>query len=231
MTRSPLIFALTAVLLGACSPAAYHVNSPASPQNLPESEREGYMRILGDLRWDQLTSKEEWVKRFPDCLTDLQNDFEFNTDVGNAYTVVKGRRVTSNFPAIISRKTHRSVAYSLGVNYATSSHESKVDYKDRKDFSVGGVSLSPTGADFAENTGTRSGTMTSDVTFVFFDDSRSRAFKSAIAQKYTLTTSGYCSKFTCWYLGNVNEAGGITAKPTPYTVSLLDSVKVDKSDI
>lgn len=82
-----------AVLLGACSPAQYKVNPPnpeddpaeeddlalndpvleemVSQSEIPEAQREGYMRIVGDLRWDQLTSPSEWMNRFK-CLYEKQ---------------------------------------------------------------------------------------------------------------------------------------------------------------
>ena len=49
-------------LLSACSSfALYDFN--------PESKEHDYMRILGDLRWDELTTKEQWMERFQGCLT------------------------------------------------------------------------------------------------------------------------------------------------------------------
>ena len=192
MRSSFVPVAVSALLLGACSPAQYKVNPPAVKE-VPESQQDGYMRIAGDLRWDQLTSKEEWIRRFPKCLT--YNKDTLYLDDGD-YVFVKV------------------------VN---------TGYCD--DAFVGGILLSPTFVRFVENTGTESKTMSRTVGFGFLNASQSRAFKSAIAQKYVLTTSGYCSKFTCWNLGDVNQHSAITAKPTPYTVSILDNVKINKSDI
>ncbi len=174
MTRSPLLLALTAVLLSACSPAA---------------QQEGFMRILGDLRWDKLTSAEEWMNRFPECLTD--------------------KRLSDN----------------TLFDHAL--------YKEHKchHFNVGGISIFPSAVYFDQNKSTSSKTMTRWVTFSFIDDSQSRAFKSAIARKYQLATPQYCSRYTCYELGTIHEASSIHAKPTPYTVSILDNVKVDDSDI
>lgn len=82
-----LPFLFLAILLGACSPAQYKVNPPDPKDDpaeeddlalddpvleeevseIPEAQREGYMRIVGDLRWDQLTSPSEWTNRIP-CL-------------------------------------------------------------------------------------------------------------------------------------------------------------------
>lgn len=177
MYRSFVPVAVSALLLGACSPSVPEV---------PESQQAGYMRILGDLRWDQLTSKKEWKNRFPGCLREV------------------------------------SLWYFLRSNGNAANNCS---------LSVGGIRLKPHIIEFGRNTGTESKTMTTEVHFNFFEDSQSRALKSTIAQKYASTTSGYCSKFTCWDLDGVNRAGRIIARPTPYTVSILDNVKVDKSDI
>ena len=73
MKRISLPVLITSMLLASCSPSEYQVNSPSlqeEAQSIPESEQAGYMRILGDLRWDKLTSKEEWMAIFPECLTD-----------------------------------------------------------------------------------------------------------------------------------------------------------------
>lgn len=196
--------AVSALLLGACSPAQYKLNP-----GVPKSQQEGYMRILGDLRWDQLTSARQWMDRFPLCLTDAFTGFSGGGEIFH------------------SRHRVRNVFYI--PNKKRIPHDQV--YRVCKDFKVGGVHLTPNEVNFSENTGTQSKWMTSAATFGFLGDSKSRAFKSAIAQKYAFTTSGYCSKFTCWDLGDVDKAGSITAKPTPYTVSILDNVKVDKSDI
>lgn len=212
MRKSIVPIAVSALLLGACSPAQYKVNPPSPEkveESVPESQQAGYMRILGDLRWDQLTSKQEWIKRFPECLTDKSWGYRiYQKDKYKTYESF----LTNDFP----------------TNYGKTNASERMYCKD---FVVGGIPLSPGEVYFGENTGTESKTMATKVRFVFFEDSKSRAFKSAIAQKYAFTTSGYCSKFTCWDLGDVDEAGIITAKPTPYAVSILDNVKVDKSDI
>jgi hypothetical protein len=207
VVKTFLLLAVTSLMLGACSPAAYKVNSPTSQQDLPGSEEEGYMRILADLSWDQLTSKADWIKRFPNCLSDKYQD--------HSNAVNESDYLNNLFPIIPSPSNGKKNR----INVC-------------RGFIVGGVSISPSSVFFAQNTGTNSNTMTRSVTFGFLGvDSKSRAFKSAIAQKYPLTTSGYCSKFTCWDLGDVDEPGDITANPTPYTVSILDNVKIDKSDI
>ena len=171
MVRSFLPVSVTAILLAACSPAAYKVNSPsvavedstsARPEivkEIPESQRDGYMRIVGDLRWDQFTSYRQWIKRFPRCLRVLYD----NTHLWNEFKSEEGRWL---------------------FRYCT-------------DFLVGGIPLSPTRVIFGSNSGTDSKTMTTSVSFHFFDDSQSRAVKAALAQKYNYTTDGHCSKYTC----------------------------------
>ena len=68
----PLVIACT--LLGACSnPTAYQVNPKpdqhAENQEGPASQQEGYMRIIGDLRWDHLKTIKGVVASFPKCPT------------------------------------------------------------------------------------------------------------------------------------------------------------------
>lgn len=75
MGKTFLLLAVTLVLLGACSPAAYKVNSSTSQQEIPESQQDGYMRILGDLRWDKLRTREDWMARFPGCLNTGPNEY------------------------------------------------------------------------------------------------------------------------------------------------------------
>lgn len=67
-------------LVVSCTPKGYEINSTAnsgdskysnqegeSDSLIPESQKDGYMRIVGDLRWDQLTSPSEWKERIK-CL-------------------------------------------------------------------------------------------------------------------------------------------------------------------
>ena len=70
---------ITCTLLGACSnPTAYQVNPKPDQteenQEVPESQQEGYMRIIGDLRWDKFVSQSDWVREFPNC---LQSEFTY----------------------------------------------------------------------------------------------------------------------------------------------------------
>ena len=231
MRRTVFPVSVAAILLASCSPAAYKVNPPpvaveeSTPvtsaegtssttwrdelkkpvveeepeivKEIPESQKDGYMRIVGDLRWDQLTSSAEWLNKLPQCL-------KKNIYPDGSYMVV-GQREDGG-------KTWRSTKRCNNLN-------------------PGGIPVAIIHLGLAKNSGTDSKTMTSYVHFMFFDDSQSRAFKAALAQKYNFTTDGYCSQYTCWDLNNVDESGSIEATPTPYTVSLLDQVQLNTSDL
>ena len=191
--RSFLPSVITAVLLAACSPAQYKINPPApekAEESIPETQQEDYMRIVSDLRWDQLTSREEWFKRFPGCFKSFKTRFEYDK-----YIYLRDRDIRCS------------------------------------DFAPGGIPVKITFVSFASNSGTSSKMMTRDFYIDFWEDSQSRAFKAALAEKYSYTTEGYCSKYTCWDLKEVDSEGGIIVTPTPYTVSLLDQVKIDPSDL
>jgi len=193
--KSLLPISIAALLVGACSPAEYQVNPPSveeEVQAIPEAEQAGYMRILGDLRWDQLTSKEEWMARFPECLTDRNST---------------------------TKKVNDDSVFNIG-------------HRKCENFVAGGVPLNPGLVKFGDNAGTKSKTMTTDVYFSFFNVSQHRAVKATLAEKYPGTSDGHCSKYTCWVLENARwwSDSHIIARPTPYTVSLLDQVKIDASD-
>jgi len=222
MHKSLLSVSIAALLISACSPAEYQVNPPVAKE-IPESEQEGYMRIIGDLRWDQLTSKEEWIEIFPECLTDviLQRMPSGNNN-WHSRRFIFGKSISH----IDNRFTPPIDKNGRVVGERTQNWNKKC-----KDFLVGGIPLTPEEVHFGSNSGTTSKTMTTQVEFSFFDNSQSRAVKATIAEKYTSTTDGYCSKYTCWDLGDdIDTAGDIEATPTPYTVSLLDQVKIDASD-
>jgi len=199
MKNKSLLLVFTLVLLGACSnPTAYQVNpkpdEPTEQQEVPESQQEGYMRILGDLRWDKYISAADWVRDFPKCV-------EIRYKPENSMHWIPALDDTTNCAPI----------------------------------QIGGINLYVDGVGLRHNSGTKSGWMTSTVVFRIDDISQSRAFVAAIKQKYELNRwkSGgvvelvYCSKYTCWYLGTTEQR----AKPTLYTISLLDKVKVDSSKL
>jgi hypothetical protein len=61
------------IAVAACSPQSNQGVSPnvaKESEQIPESQQEGYMRIIGALRWDELPNKEAWIKRFPGCFKD-----------------------------------------------------------------------------------------------------------------------------------------------------------------
>jgi len=197
---SALTVLVTAGIVTGCAPAQYMVNPPQAAAPTPESEQAGYMRILGDLRWDKLTSKEEWMKRLPQCLNDSRHIF------------YDGLKKTDDLHNYFPKGN-------VDIEIAC------------RDFKVAGIPVNVREVSFSANSGTKSGRMTESVRFTFFDDSQSRALRKALAQKYALQTMGHCSKYTCYVIGDSKQPGMIEAIPTPYTVSLLDKVQLNKSDL
>ena len=198
MRKTLLLSPLILIFLAACSPQAYQVNPQPDvsikPQEIPESQREGYMRIIGDLRWDKFFSRNDWIKRFPDCL------------YGGKYWVPEVAR-------------NKEGAFGEVIKYCSN-------------FVIGGISISPQAVSLSANSGTSSGGMTSSVEFVIKDKSQFRAFVAAIKDKYDAVSDDYyqgetlyCSRYTCWRF----ELDTIFATPTPYTVSILDKVRIDSS--
>lgn len=192
---------LVLLLIGCGSPQDYAVNPNPEEQrdggSVPESQQEDYMRIVGDLRWDKLTTLQDWMKRFPGCLK--------------------------------PSKQYKDVA--SGIDY----YSGKRVFPDCKGISIGEIKLIPTQASITKSTRTPSGTMTRNVIFTIQDDAQERAFMAALKEKYeenqefvsigeySGTSTKYCSKYTCW--------NGTSAYPTPYTISILDNVKVDESGL
>jgi len=85
---APLV--ITSTLVGACSnPTAYQVNPKPDQteenQEVPESQQEGYMRIIDDLRWDNMRTPKDWESRFPGCM-----DMKPRNNYAN-YTYIYGR--------------------------------------------------------------------------------------------------------------------------------------------
>ena len=195
MRKALFLSPLMLIFLAACSPQAYQVNPQPSvstkPKEIPESQQDGYMRIIGDLRWDKFITRDDWIKRFPDCLYGGKNwvpEFAKNQEVLNG-----------------------------AIKYCSN-------------FIIGGISISPQAVNLSANSGTSSGLMTSSVEFVIKDESQFRAFVAAIKDKYDAVSDDqsetlYCSNYTCWRF----EYDTIFATPTPYTVSILDRVKIDSS--
>lgn len=78
-----LAFTPLILLLASCSPRDSRF------ELIPESQKEGYMRIIGDLRWDKMSSRKDWGKRFPKC-TGVVNG---NPYVGAYGVMVSGGKV------------------------------------------------------------------------------------------------------------------------------------------
>ena len=72
MRKALFLSPLMLIFLAACSPQSSYTLNPqpdisTKPNEIPESQKENYMRIIGDLRWDKLTSIKDWKTRFPGC--------------------------------------------------------------------------------------------------------------------------------------------------------------------
>jgi len=208
--KSFLPCVITAVLLAACSPTQYKVNPPAR-EEVSESQEQGYMRILGDLRWDQLTSTEEWKKRFPEC---LNNSWYSESDK----RIIIEPYLDNNFVNMRNKDT---------------SFDKYVEVRKCSNFAPGGIPVNISRVEFAPNSGVKSKSMTRRIRFDFFDDSQSRGLKSALAKKYKYNArhDAFCSKYTCWSLTGIDKPGSINARPTPYTISILDQVRINTSDL
>lgn len=186
--------------LAACTPQSYQVNpqpdASSDSNQVPESQSKDYMRIIGDLRWDKLTSPKDWESRFPGCL-DEQKRPALQTGDGSPYLLATGRDANG---------------YSQSPN-------------PKCGFAVGGLQFSLYEVSLEKDpTGKRS-FRTQRVGFLKQREDQSRAFKAAIAEKYSSTDDGICSKYTC-----ITESYYVfDFSPTPYTTSILDSVKVDPS--
>ena len=239
---SSLLACTFSLFATACStPEEYRINASNQDGSIvrrdkentevPESQKDGYMRIISDLRWDQLTSAEEWIARFPKCLFEGydKGSTDFLDKVSNRYFAKEyltkdGWKHESEVMGYEFTKIRRNDNYWKG--------------EDRfcEDFAPASIPMTITEVDFDRNSGTQSGTMATEVTIEFSDQSQSRAIKAALSQKYKLTYNDdfnerYCSKYTCWRLGDINSAGDIYAYPTPYTISILDRVSLNSSDL
>ena len=215
MRKTLLLSPLILIFLAACSPQAYQVNPQpdvsTKPNEIPESQQEDYMRIIGDLRWDKLTSQKDWEKRFPGCLTQAEY---FSARGGNIYPedlVAIGSFGSKNFRE----------------NYDKSPNP-------KCDFSMGGIQFSLLKVLLEKDSTGKRSTRTKYVHYLIPRGDQERAFNAAIQGKYTNTielknpygsdsATGNCSKYSCF----INPYHQI--RPTPYTTSILDSVKVDPS--
>lgn len=188
-----ILSALLSICLTACSPQEYQINpkpdTSTQPREIPESQQKDYMRIIGDLKWDNFTTVDDWTNRFSECL------------------------------------------YNRDPEYASSFQEFGDVPRYCTNPTVGGINISPHIVGLSSNSGTASGKMTVSVEFRIKDKSQFRAFVAAIKDKYNPVSEGhdetlYCSRYTCWKF----ELESIYATPTPYTISILDKVKIDPSE-
>jgi hypothetical protein len=186
-------------LLCSCSSEPYQVNPK---DNLPEERQDGYMRIIGDLRWDKLTSLGKWEKEFPRC---VHREGIFDNSIGFG---APNNMFSFGDPNI---------------------KQINVGIKDCG-LGLGGINFIIRGVTIDKNaiTGRQS---TREVELVIPDPASRRAFHASIRKKYSLVTDSdstkYCSKYTCFELND-----GIiydSATPTPYVISILDAVNLDPS--
>ena len=203
MNSKSIIAALVVTLFAAsCSGAKDSIDQsnlvenkpkPEVKKSIPEHQKVGYMRIFGDLQWDQLTSPEEWQKRFPGCF--------------GATGILR----------IMNRGKEKCI------------------------LRVADVDLSISRVFFSDNSGTKSGSMTSELELEFEDRSQERAFKLGLIQKYGQSLhpeyEGYrrsCSRYACWDAPQswwIEGKHGLTIKPTRYAIRLLDNFEIDTSDL
>ena len=142
------------------------------------------MRIIGDLRWDQLTSGEDWIMRFPECL------YAYNRTSSNYIDRVDNllRRkeyLTTNGWQSESNLEFYDYEYTDVRRSTTSSYGAEKIICEN--FKPASVPMQITDVWFEPNAGTQSGTMATYVEIKFFHPSQSRAIKAALSQKYKLT--------------------------------------------
>jgi len=207
------LLVFTLVLLGACSnPTAYQVNpkpdEPTKQQEVPESQQEDYMRILGDLRWDNISSPKDLEKAFPGCL-----------------------RASDERPGSIM-----TLEQDLQYIYRAHSREKHVvnNMPDCRK-AVGGITFTLQGANFEPDSSGRLKQRLSKIVFYVFKEDQYRAFKEVLKSKMTDETyetvmgtrEKYCSPYTCWGEWFFASSEAFQLTPTPKTTSILDNVSVN----
>jgi len=210
------------IFLAACSPQSYQVNPQpdvsTKPNEIPESQQEDYMRIIGDLRWDKLTSQKDWETRFPGCLT--QQYYDGNNEETKRF-------VSLNLYPIGTRSANEK-------NYREDYYESP---NPKCAFIVGGIQFYLNEVRLHEDSTGKRPARIEYILYLIPRPDQNRAFEAAMKEKYTETIerksysvgSNYgeyddftvCSKYSCFHNYQI--------KPTDYTTSILDSVKVDPS--
>ena len=198
----------------------------STKRQISKPRSDGYMRIIGDLRWDELTSNPEWRERFSCLGNGSYNSVVRNTPYSHGAT--SDFYVDDRFQGVFTNeiKENREPGADLSYNkfvlvespYGAYAKKLNVDCN----YTVGGIKMNPDIVQFRENTRTPSGFMTSIVGFAIPDSSQWRAFTAAIEGKYEYNGIKYCSRYTCWQ--------GLFATPTPYTISILDNVRTDSSE-
>ena len=197
---------LVVFLLSACSPEAYQVNPTPNvaekPNEVPESQQDGYMRIIADLRWDKMTSQKDWETRFPGCL--VQKSY------GEGLRIPQGIWVAND----------------VELNFFASEEDLDIMRftSNRKcGFSVGGLQFYLQGVSLQKDpTGRRQYRTEAVLVYLPREDQR-RAFDALIREKYSDTLGrSVCSKYSCIFPNH-------RIVPTPYSTSILDGVKVDHS--
>ena len=204
MRKTILLAPLMMASLAACTPQSYQVNpqpdASSDSNQVPESQSKDYMRIIGDLRWDKLTSPEDWKTRFPGCLVQKTGSY-----------------TSSDHP----------ILYPNDYDHIKNANEMN-DYDQYPNpkcgLSIGGLSFYVRRVDLEKDPTGQRPFRTSYINLQMPREDQYRAFKSVMAGKYSSTDSGRCSKYTC-FVFNL----GVAIGPTPYTTSILDSVKVDPS--
>lgn len=202
------------------------------------------MRIIGDLRWDKLTSLDEWEAKLPECASRLTDEFiqarvkDFKDDMPSGFSADELKEYLAR-----ARDKEMQLKY---VREAEDANNGNV-YLDEKGkriiarnvtpncrISLGGITFRIGDVAITDNPSTSSKMMTGSVALLIEDASQARAFEAAIKEKYPSAIIGEdnpvtakmmnCSKYTCFDFSN-----GIELTPTDYTISLLDAIKI-KSD-
>ena len=74
------VIALAGIFVAACSVQTNPFDASLAPQKqgkVSESQEEGYMRIIGDLRWDQMIALDQWMARFPGCVQKTGDSYAY----------------------------------------------------------------------------------------------------------------------------------------------------------
>lgn len=242
----PAIVLILSTLLSACASQPYQVNPETSqgnstPEKAVESEEENYMRIIGDLRWDKLTSLDEWEAKLPECASRLTDEF-----IQARVKDFKGNKPSGFSADELKEYLARAHDKKMQLRYVRETQDADNGnvYLDEKGkriiarhatpncrISLGGITFRIGDVEITDNPSTSSKTMTSSVALIIENASQARAFEAAIKEKYPSAMTGEdnpvtakivnCSKYTCF-----DFSRGIELTPTDYTISLLDAVEV-----